>query len=1195
MTMKLRIFISSPGDVKLERGIAKRVVNEMASIYQEYLELETLMWEDLPLEATNSFQGGIDYFLNEAPIDIAIFILWSRLGSTLGHSYKKNDGSIYTSGTEYEFDTMYTVWLKTQRPKIMVYVKDSEPQFSSGMTSLAIKDALKQQEMLNSFIEEKFHDAETNTNYAYTQFDRQQTFEERLRTHLSRLIKDAIGQDINVREWYGNPYVGLKSYKFEESSIYCGRKDLIYEVAEKMMLTDTSDYRAPLFVLGESGSGKSSFIRAGLLPHLLHYSDKDAKKNSVFEIVPSAFHGNIYNGILDYLTKEFSVLSKNPVMDELRSGINDGYNFRHLKYALESHCNETKSILFIDQLEEIFSDNLITEEERLRTFLLLKGLSEIKCIQMIFSMRNDFYNRFTRYSYLSYIKSCSIVIDIPRISFADITDIVEIPAKKANLKWEINDKGVKLSKQIAKDAFALGQLPLIEFGLSELYNSCKSTEFLTYEAYEEIGKLNGAIIKYADKLYYSFTEEEKKIFSELLSAVVTISDKDEMIFVRKTTLLKDLEKSETHKRLIAKLVNSHLFTSGKDSAGEATVTIVHEMLIHSWSIIKEWCQGQIEFLKQNDYYEKQACFWVAIGRTDKGLIQERSLLLEAEYFLSRHEQVSSPLTKEYITKSLKKERRKGLVKHCFIFVGLLYIFLSTIFVLLAEVEIDPDMREWFGFDEIGFWDIIPSIAIIMAISGQAVWLRISGKPNYKTINRTSLIWLLIVLYTFSEAVYYKLTNQETEYYIFFYPVTLLVIGTSVWYEWYRRKLWHKSKFKGYLFSDRFNVVKNIIVYSMCALFAIVILGLYVGTLDDKNERLKNTIKVADELFDGLNNISSQLSPKDKIYINKTRMEYIKERFSEELEDTIPDNREYEYALCLYNLHKPIASLSYLYEFTNSKNLFLYILNYAKIGEFELAARDIEIYVEAECFNEETWANTGNLIWVAERAGRFDLAERLYEVIEKNGIEWQKAGSGYWVNYGHIHLMNGNIQQAYDYYDYATILEQRNNPITQPDAVRNFVEDNIRNDIQLFDWLDIGEEYLDKVIEDRKYTKREFYTDKSDTLETQAYLDIVAGSWILEDSTFEDHTIIITYNTVLPLCEYSYYDADKNMYNSGVTLYRSSIKDNCRYIEEYNEETGVISSVEVLYIDENTIELRIIENGYNADKGKVRKYRRLPSQ
>lgn len=102
------------------------------------------MWEDLPLEVTGLFQAGIDYFLEQAPINIAVFILWSRLGSILGQAYRKADGSLYASGTEYEFDTMYALWEKTKRSRIIVYVKDAEIQFGKGFSSTHIKEGLAQ-------------------------------------------------------------------------------------------------------------------------------------------------------------------------------------------------------------------------------------------------------------------------------------------------------------------------------------------------------------------------------------------------------------------------------------------------------------------------------------------------------------------------------------------------------------------------------------------------------------------------------------------------------------------------------------------------------------------------------------------------------------------------------------------------------------------------------------------------------------------------------------------------------------------------------------------------------------------------------------------------------------------------------------------------------------------------------------------
>ena len=100
--MEIRIFISSPGDVVAERAIAKRVIRKLQKELGNAVELKPLLWEDMPLQSTSTFQEGIDKIVNTGLIDIAIFILWSRLGSPLGHKFQRPDGTFYRSGTEYQ-------------------------------------------------------------------------------------------------------------------------------------------------------------------------------------------------------------------------------------------------------------------------------------------------------------------------------------------------------------------------------------------------------------------------------------------------------------------------------------------------------------------------------------------------------------------------------------------------------------------------------------------------------------------------------------------------------------------------------------------------------------------------------------------------------------------------------------------------------------------------------------------------------------------------------------------------------------------------------------------------------------------------------------------------------------------------------------------------------------------------------------
>ena len=91
-TKAVRIFISSPGDVHEERERARGVVHQLRRRYADRFDLQAVLWEELPLQADMSFQQGIDVVLSEHGFDIAVFILWSRLGSPLGPLVAREDG-----------------------------------------------------------------------------------------------------------------------------------------------------------------------------------------------------------------------------------------------------------------------------------------------------------------------------------------------------------------------------------------------------------------------------------------------------------------------------------------------------------------------------------------------------------------------------------------------------------------------------------------------------------------------------------------------------------------------------------------------------------------------------------------------------------------------------------------------------------------------------------------------------------------------------------------------------------------------------------------------------------------------------------------------------------------------------------------------------------------------------------------------
>src|SRR3954447_8208877 len=121
---KLRVFLSSPGDVGLERDLASGVLERLQGEFAARVELEAIRWEHEPVLATSTFQ---DQIVPPSQTDIVVCILWSRLGTRLPDNYRREDGTPFASGTEWEFEDAAESYRKRKTPDLLVYRKSDEP------------------------------------------------------------------------------------------------------------------------------------------------------------------------------------------------------------------------------------------------------------------------------------------------------------------------------------------------------------------------------------------------------------------------------------------------------------------------------------------------------------------------------------------------------------------------------------------------------------------------------------------------------------------------------------------------------------------------------------------------------------------------------------------------------------------------------------------------------------------------------------------------------------------------------------------------------------------------------------------------------------------------------------------------------------------------------------------------------------
>ncbi|MEM0969827.1 MAG: hypothetical protein AAGJ31_10785, partial [Verrucomicrobiota bacterium] len=220
----LRIFISSPGDVQTERVKAAQVISQLGDWYGADVHLEPIFWEQLPLEISTDFQNGIDPAL--ASIDIAIFILWSRIGTQV----VTPDGRTYASGTEREWHLMLDTLeaYGGQRPDILFYRREDDDSLRDQLAQLSpadIQDSLAQNQSAKAFFQTHFKDETGRTTRAFHKYRSPVEFGSRLKVHLRSIIDAKVTQGIHRTQarWTDSPpYRGLEPFHLEHADIFFG-------------------------------------------------------------------------------------------------------------------------------------------------------------------------------------------------------------------------------------------------------------------------------------------------------------------------------------------------------------------------------------------------------------------------------------------------------------------------------------------------------------------------------------------------------------------------------------------------------------------------------------------------------------------------------------------------------------------------------------------------------------------------------------------------------------------------------------------------------------------------------------------------------------------------------------------------------------------------------------------------------------
>jgi WD40 repeat protein len=432
------------------------------------------------------------------------------------------------------------------------------------------------------------------------------------------------------------PYVGLDAFREGNQAIFFGRDHLVSELIEKIRSVRF------LAVLGSSGSGKSSVVRAGLIPRLKN----DGLPGSVqwIYLKPMVPGSNPLLNLAHLMEPDAELLDQASIADAYRK------NPGRLAQAVSEEFGEAV-VLVVDQFEEIFT--LCTDDDaRLRFVESLIYLSQMPGAEhrVIVTMRSDFETKVARLPELQKLIEQSAVRVTP-LSAGELREAIESPAAGIGLKFEDGVVDALLNDTLGEPA----ALPLLQFTLLKLWEN-RERNRITWEAYKRLGGGREALARSADDFYNNLIHEEQVTMRRILLKMVRPGEGLEVTSNRvpRRALYQKAEANDRINRVLDRLIAARLVRiSEGDMAGDEQVEVAHEALVRNWPRLVEWLEEERATLRQRQRLTTAAEEWQRLGRDTLALW--RGLLLEE----ARHYDDLNSLETEFLAAGYEAERAEA--------------------------------------------------------------------------------------------------------------------------------------------------------------------------------------------------------------------------------------------------------------------------------------------------------------------------------------------------------------------------------------------------------------------------------------------------------------------------------------------------------------------------------------------------------
>ncbi len=406
------------------------------------------------------------------------------------------------------------------------------------------------------------------------------------------------------------PYVGLASFQPEDAAWFFGREQLTDDLVARVRA------RRLLGVFGASGSGKSSLLRAGLLPRV---GDGAGAEWTTVLFAPGAHP-------LEECAARLAAVSGSSAT-ALRQDLAADPRALHLTVlkALAERPAGAELLLVVDQFEEVFTLCGDAEERgRFVTALLTAAGAANSRTRVVLGVRADFYARCAQHPELvEALRDAQLLVG--PMTTDELRRAISRPAARADCTVE----GALLARVIADATGRTTVLPLVSHALRETWHRRRGSA-LTLSGYEAAGGIRHALAQTAEAVYGGFSEEQRRLARAVLLRLVVIGEGTDATRRRPARAGLDSlgeDRAEVRSVLDA-LAGARLITLDTD-----TVELTHEALLHAWPRLRHWIDEDRAGLLLHQRLSEAATAWDR-ERRDPGALYRGSRLATAEEYVA---------------------------------------------------------------------------------------------------------------------------------------------------------------------------------------------------------------------------------------------------------------------------------------------------------------------------------------------------------------------------------------------------------------------------------------------------------------------------------------------------------------------------------------------------------------------------------